>query len=186
MSLSLIRLANCGKDYVKHKYNLEIKKGNLYLISGANGSGKTTLIRLILGFIAPDFGLIEKNNYKVSYLPERSELPGHMTSLEYLKINAKIKKTKIDLKLILNFEIPLYQKISLLSKGNKQKVAIIATLAGENDLIVLDEPLSGLDTQMIKVVKNAVKEQILNGVSFLISTHNPNVFKSLAHQHLEL
>ena len=113
MSLSLIRLANCGKNYLNQKYNLEIKKGNLWLVSGANGSGKTTLIKLVLGFIKPDFGTIERSKFKVSYLPERSELPGHLTALEYLKINAKIKNTKIDLKLILNFEIPLYQKIAL-------------------------------------------------------------------------
>ena len=68
MSLSLIRLANCGKNYLNQKYNLEIKKGNLWLVSGANGSGKTTLIKLVLGFIKPDFGTIERRKFKVSYL----------------------------------------------------------------------------------------------------------------------
>lgn len=188
MSLSLVKLVDVSKKYLNNvKYNLTINRGDFILVTGANGSGKTTLVKLILGFIRPDSGeVIKRSRLKIGFLPEKAELPENLCVYDYLKCVAEIKKCEINLNIIVKLEIPLYKKIEELSKGNKQKVAIAATLLGYPDLVILDEPLSGLDSKTTRALKKIIFEyQILNK-AFLISTHSPRTFKKQASKHIEL
>lgn len=183
----LIELKNASKSYLDKDFNLQIKKGDFWLVTGTNGSGKTTLLRLILGFIKEDGGNIKlSRKLSLNYLPEKVNLPPYLSSLEYLLLIAKIKKVELDLDLLLLLEIPLYKKIAHLSKGNYQKVAICSALIGESDLIILDEPLSGLDRKMTNRLKKIIKNYQETGKSFLISTHNPKAFQKMATNFLEL
>lgn len=187
MSLKLIELNEASKYYLSTKFHFTINKGEFWLITGNNGSGKTTLLRLILDFTKPDIGFVKSiENLKISYLPEKVNLPHFLKAIEYLEMIAKIKKTELDFSLLTGLDIPLYKKINHLSKGNYQKVALAATLIGPSDLIVLDEPLSGLDKKMTNNIKAIIKQMQNQGRTFVVSTHNPKVFLSMSENHLKL
>ena len=153
----LLQIINVKKRYIKDKhYNLEINNNDFILLTGLNGSGKSTLIKLVLNFIHPDGGKI---------------------------IRAKNLKLAF---LPERINIPLNRSIAKLSKGNRQKVAIFTTLLNNKDLIILDEPLNGLDNETIKIVKAKITELYNKGTSFLVSTHLKNTFKNLATKEYSL
>ncbi|MDI6451979.1 ATP-binding cassette domain-containing protein [Peloplasma aerotolerans] len=184
--MPLIKLNNAGKHYLNKQFNLEINRSDFILVSGENGNGKTTLIQLILGFTHPDTGCVESSKIKIGYLPEKAMLPLFIKVLTYLETLAKIKKAKIDQNLLLAFNIPLFKSIHELSKGNQQKLAILSTFLGNPDLIILDEPLSGLDTESTLVLKSFIEQKKAEGMSFMISTHQPEMFIHMASTHLKL
>ena len=187
MSWLPIELKDVTKNYLQTSFNLEIRPSDCLLVTGSNGSGKTTLLRLILGFTKPDHGIITIcKKLKIGYLPEKAELPLFTTALDYLLMIAKIKKVELDIKMLNELNIPLFKKINHLSKGNHQRVAIAATLIGKSDLIILDEPLSGLDRKTTNALIRIIKKMMENNQSFIISSHSPNAFKKLATNFLEL
>lgn len=185
--MKLIKVDSASKYYLKKRYNLTINKYELLLITGTNGSGKTTLIKLILGFVKPDVGkIIKYKKIKFNYLPEKSYLPYFQTAYDYLSLISKLKKVELDIKLLIELDIPLYKQIGHLSKGNYQRVAIASSLIGNSDLIILDEPLSGLDRKTCNTLKRIIKRLLEAGKSIIISTHNPKVFEKMATYHLAL
>lgn len=186
MSTHLIKLEEAGKRYISQRFTLEISKKDFLVISGANGTGKTTLLLMILGFIYPDSGQIHKRKLKIGYVPEKVMLPPFVDVFEYLKTMAKIKKDQLDMRLVHLFEIPLDHKIHELSKGNQQKIAIITALMGRPDLIIFDEPLSGLDESMQDVFFDVISSCYEQGVGMMVSTHEPNRFIGLATKHIRL
>lgn len=187
MSWPPISLDNVKKRYLSVSFNLEIKPSSCLLVTGANGSGKTTLLRLLLGFTFPDEGtLIKSKKIMISYLPEKAELPLFVTAFDYLLMISKLKQVELDIDLLTILEIPLFKQIRHLSKGNLQRVAIAATLIGPSDLIILDEPLSGLDRKTTNRLVKIVKKMLEEGQAFVISTHTPKAFLKLATEHLEL
>jgi len=86
----------------------------------------------------------------------------------------------------MSFNIPIFKSIHELSKGNLQKLAIVSTFIGKPDLIILDEPLSGLDHESTLVLKNYIEMKQKEGMSFIVSTHQPELFLHLANQHILL
>lgn len=185
--MKLIELNNASKYYLNKTFNLKVNKHELLLVTGTNGSGKTTLIKLILGFIKPDNGKITYyKDIKFNYLPEKTSLPYFLTSYDYLYQISKLKNVSLNLKLLVDLDIPLYKKIAHLSKGNYQRVAIASTFIGNSDLIILDEPLSGLDTKTVNTLKRIIIKLKEEGKSIIISTHNPKVFEKLATYHIKL
>jgi len=184
--MPLVKLENATKNYLKVKFDLEINKNDFILVSGDNGMGKSTLILLILGFIYPDKGIINKENIKIGFLPEKATLPLYTKVITYLETLRKIKKGKIDQDIILKFNLPIFKNISELSKGNYQKLAIISTFLGNPDLIILDEPLSGLDDESSIVLKDYIRKKKSEGMSFIVSTHQPELFTDLCSKHLKL
>ncbi len=182
--MHLIELREAKKHYCPQSFNLIIEAHDFIVISGENGKGKTTLLELILGFKRPDLGFVNKKKLKIGYLPEVMMLPPLIKVSEYLETLAKVKKDRLSEELIHLFDIPLFKYIYQLSKGNQQKLAIISTFIGKPDLIVLDEPLTGLDQTSMLDLKAFLKKKKESGLSILISTHNPDLFKDLANKTL--
>ncbi|PKK93400.1 MAG: hypothetical protein CVV61_04835 [Tenericutes bacterium HGW-Tenericutes-6] len=182
----LIKLEKAKKRYLDHAFDLTIEKKDFIIISGQNGTGKTTLIQMLLGFIEPDEGMISKKKLKIGYLPERINLPLFIKVFQYLETLARIKKSELDQELLMMFNLPLFQSVHTLSKGNQQKLAIVSTFLGTPDLIILDEPLSGLDVKTCHIFKDYLKKRRDEGLSILISTHQPELFKDLCSRHIIL
>jgi ABC-2 type transport system ATP-binding protein len=141
---------------------------------------------LLIGFIRPDSGIRKQKKIKIGYCPERVILPRFINVYDYLTTLARIKKSQLDSHLLSLFEIPLNQTIHHLSKGNMQKVALITAFLGNPDLIILDEPFSGLDYQSQLKFVDYLKEKQALGKSIMISTHQPKLLESIANKRIDL
>jgi ABC-2 type transport system ATP-binding protein len=167
--------------------SFDVRRGTITGLLGRNGAGKTTTIRMITGIFMPDSGAIEwvasSNGLafrdRIGYLPEERGLYKQMKLVELLLFLAEIKgkksaevRGKIDLWLE-RFELTEKRdaKVEELSKGNQQKVQLIGTLLHEPDLIILDEPQSGLDPVNMVLVRNLLRELKAEGKTILLSTH---------------
>lgn len=182
--MSLIKLNNVSKKYLNIKLNLIINKNETIIINGINGIGKSTLLKLITNYIKPDMGLIERNIKKISYLEENFKLPESLKVKDYIKIIEDLKSDRYDNILAKKFNIPFNKEIRHLSKGNKQKLAILTTFIGEYELCLLDEPLNGLDSESIKILINYIKN--CKDKSFVIISHQYKLFKKIATREIEL
>ena len=164
-----------------------VRSGTITGLLGRNGAGKTTTIRMITGIFMPDAGSIEwlagdRGNAfrdRIGYLPEERGLYKQMKVVELLLFLAEIKgcrpqdtRKKID-HWLERFELTDKReaKIEELSKGNAQKVQLIGTLLHDPELIILDEPQSGLDPVNMVLVRNLLHDLRKEGKTILLSTH---------------
>src|SRR5512142_192259 len=165
-----------------------VRRGTITGLLGRNGAGKTTTIRMITGIFMPDSGSIEWRSTAASgaafrdnigYLPEERGLYKQMKIVELLLFLAEIKGKKaagvrpsIE-RWLERFELTDKRdaKLEELSKGNQQKVQLIATLLHDPELIILDEPQSGLDPVNMVLVRNLLRELRDEGRTILLSTH---------------
>lgn len=164
-----------------------VRRGTITGLLGRNGAGKTTTIRMITGIFLPDSGTIEWNGGpagaefrdRIGYLPEERGLYKQMKVVELLLFLAEIKgcrpsgvKPTID-KWLERFELTDKRdaKVEELSKGNQQKVQLIGTLLHDPELIILDEPQSGLDPVNMVLVRNLLRDLRQEGKTILLSTH---------------
>jgi len=186
--MSLI-IKNLNKNFKEHNVlnniSIELKKGEITGLLGVNGAGKSTLIRILAGYYYNWDGEITlngidfKNELKkvqkiTGYLPENNPLYKEMYVKEYLKFVISLYKVKIQdfneiieqtgLKNVLN------KKIKILSKGFKQRVGIASSIIHNPKLILMDEPLSGLDPVQLNEVRNLIKELSKNKI-ILFSSH---------------
>ncbi|MEI6613798.1 MAG: ATP-binding cassette domain-containing protein [Chrysiogenales bacterium] len=163
------------------------RKGEILGLLGPNGAGKTTTIRMIMNIIAPDQGTIEilgrpfsekmKNN--IGYLPEERGLYRKMKIMDVLIFLGELKGLQADTirersrRLLQQFDLNSYEqkKVEELSKGMAQKLQIIVTILHEPELLILDEPFSGLDPLNIELVTRILLEKKKEGVSIILSTH---------------
>jgi len=164
-----------------------VRKGTITGLLGRNGAGKTTTIRMITGIFLPDSGSIEwlgdedgvAFRDRIGYLPEERGLYKQMKVWEHLVFLAEIKgKARREMKKRVDFWLERFEltdkresKVEELSKGNQQKVQLIGTLLHDPDLIILDEPQSGLDPVNQKVVRNLLIDLRQQGKTILLSTH---------------
>lgn len=167
--------------------SFSIEKNKIYGLLGPNGAGKTTLIRNITQIFIPDSGAIfyngEKLNSKhqnnIGYMPEERGLYKKMKVGEQLLYFAQLRDfTKQEAERKINFWL---QKLDIeswrnktieeLSKGMQQKVQFIATVLHEPELLILDEPFSGLDPVNAEVIKNEIFELHAKGTTIIFSTH---------------
>jgi len=164
-----------------------VREGTITGLLGRNGAGKTTTIRMITGIFMPDSGEVRwlgadsgtAFRDRIGYLPEERGLYKQMKLVELLLFLAEIKgcrpatmRKKIDLWLE-RFELTDKRdaKVEELSKGNQQKVQLIGTLLHDPDLIILDEPQSGLDPVNMVLVRNLLRDLRQEGKTILLSTH---------------
>lgn len=189
MSEIVLKTENLTKDYGDNRgifnINLQVKRGEVFGFIGTNGSGKTTTIRNLMGFIKPDKGntsVCGLDSWKssaeimenVSYVPGEIAFPSLSTGTEFLKSQAEYLRVK-DFS-YMNHIIELLQldptaKLKRMSKGMKQKTAIVAALMGEKDILVLDEPTTGLDPLMRDAFLDLTREERDKGRTIFMSSH---------------
>ena len=167
-----------------------IKQGEILGMIGQNGAGKTTTFRLILDFLTADSGEVlwngkplTKEDYNViGYLPEERGLYPKVTIEDQLIYFARLRgKTKKEVKPLIDMWMEKFQvkgkktdKVKALSKGNQQKVQLIATLLHDPKLVILDEPFSGLDPVNAGLLEAGIKELKDRGACVIFSSHNMN------------
>jgi ABC-2 type transport system ATP-binding protein len=171
--------------------NLHVKKGELYGFLGQNGAGKTTTIKMIAGIYAPTFGHILVNGIDISqnptqaklhigYVPDQPYLYDKLTGREFLyfsgglyNLDKKAIQNKIDeLVDVLKIESWIDKRTEEYSQGMKQRITIASALLHEPKLIILDEPMVGLDPQSAVLVKKILKQKASEGSSVFVSTHS--------------
>src|ERR1035437_802240 len=165
--------------------NLEVKKGEILGYLGPNGAGKTTTIRAMLGLINPNagsaqiFGIDTQTNKveahkRIAYVPGEATFWPSLTGAETLHMLGKIHG-EVDIKyqteLIKRFQFEPSKKVRTYSKGNRQKINIIAALSTRADLLIMDEPTTGLDPIMEQTFKQCVLEARTNGQTVFLSSH---------------
>src|SRR5437868_2007890 len=167
--------------------SFSVRRGTITGLLGRNGAGKTTTIRMITGIFLPDSGTIEwaggagggDARDRIGYLPEERGLYKQMKVVEHLQFLAEIKGrrgsgvVKSIEQWLERFELREKRdaKVEELSKGNQQKVQLIGTLLHDPELIILDEPQSGLDPVNMVIVRDLLRELKEEGRTILLSTH---------------
>lgn len=190
MTDNIITLENLTKDYGEGRgifdINLEIKQGECCGYVGTNGSGKTTTIRSIMGFLQPDSGrayvkgmdawqnAVEIKKH-VSYVPGEIAFPSFKSGLDFLKTQAEylgIKDLSYMHQLIDMFKLDPTADLSRMSKGMKQKTALVAAFMGNHEILILDEPTTGLDPLMREVFIDLINREKKLGKTIFISDHS--------------
>ncbi len=186
-----IKVSNITKIYGNQKavnnISFKINKGEIVGFLGPNGAGKSTTMKLIIGYLKPDNGIVEVCGINVStqplevkkrigYLPESNALYVDMYIKEYLQFVASVYNIKDIQNAIKNviklvgLEVEEHKKISQLSKGYKQRVGLAAALIHNPEVLILDEPTSGLDPNQIVEIREVIKQQGINK-TVLFSSH---------------
>jgi ABC-2 type transport system ATP-binding protein len=171
--------AGYGDIKVVDDVSFDIKQGEIYGLVGLNGAGKTTLIKTILGLRQKFAGEIETGGAdKVSYLPERFDPPWFLNGYDFIHFSLKIYNKKISNKEIedaaqsISLNIDFLKKyVNTYSKGMRQKLGLLATVLSGCPLLILDEPMSGLDPKARQEVKNIIKSVKNEGHSVFMSSH---------------
>ena len=198
----MISLQNINKSYQGQKalknLNLSIPKGCLFGFIGPNGAGKTTTIRILSGILLPDSGSIEiaginlgdypeQAKQKIGFIPDRPYLYEKMTGSEFLKFCADIYKVStkkfIDTK---ERYVNLFSKhdyadklIESCSHGMKQRIVMASALIHDPDIIIVDEPMVGLDPAAILLVKQLFRDLADQGKTIFMSTHTLEIAENI-------
>ena len=165
-----------GKKQALKNLNLKIEKGSFNLFIGHNGSGKSTTVKLILNLIHNKKGKVIRNYNSYCYMPEKTTLPDYITIEDFLNDLSYFSKNCNYEKYLEIFNMDKKMLISSLSKGNKQKVALIQLLMEDKDLYVLDEPTNGLDQESINILVKLLKEKNKQGKTIIVVTHYKKLF----------
>lgn len=177
-----------GKQPALRSVTFTVPSGSIFGLIGLNGAGKTTLIKCLLDFTFPDSGDIHifskpatdaTARVPLAYLPERFIPPSYLTGLEYLQLMSRLYGVKMENQRIeaavaaIDLE-PKYlsKRVGSYSKGSGQKLGIAAVLLSERNLLVLDEPMSGLDPRARARLKAEIKAAHRRGATVLFSSHS--------------
>ena len=167
--------------------SLSVQQGQMHGFLGANGAGKTTTFRMILGLLNPTAGNIRWNGKpityaaspEIGYLPEerglypKMKVEEQLVYLAQLRSMPKAEAKQEARKWLERFEVPHYanKKVEELSKGNQQKIQLIASLLHKPSLLILDEPFSGLDPVNVEMLKSAILDFQKEGATIVFSSH---------------
>jgi ABC-2 type transport system ATP-binding protein len=201
-SVSAVELRSVVKRYGEilavDNVDLSIKSAEVFGLLGPNGSGKSTTLKMLLGLVQPDSGSVnvlgidvQKDPVAVKrlvgYVPESPRLYEFLTGIEYLDFIGDVygmqteeKKARINEYLkALELEGREGDMISSYSEGMKQKIALISAFLHRPKLLILDEPLSGLDPRSARIVKDFLHELKGHGVTTIMSTHVLEIAQAL-------
>ncbi|HFI0627028.1 TPA: ABC transporter ATP-binding protein, partial [Streptococcus suis] len=198
--MSILSITNIkksfGENLVLDDINLSIAENDFYGLVGKNGAGKTTLINIIAGINKPDKGSIvfydQKNvetiKKRIGLMPDSEGLYKNITGYEFLKYMGKLKKINLsdvqitDLLEKVYLEAPKSLTIKNYSFGMKKKLAIAQTLIGSPELLILDEPTSGVDPESAVYLRQLFKNIHNEGKTILITSHNLSEIEKLCNK----
>jgi ABC-2 type transport system ATP-binding protein len=187
-----------GKPAVDH-LDLKVRPGELYALLGPNGAGKTTTLRMVTGLLKPDGGSISVFGVDaladpaaakriIAWLPDEPMLYDKLTPLEYLdfvaglwSVPGKIARERAE-ELLKAFDLwdQRGQRCEGFSRGMKQKAVLAGALIHDPKLLILDEPLTGLDASVARLVKDLLQERVRAGGTVILTTHILEVAERLA------
>jgi len=174
--------------------DLEVRPGEVHGFLGPNGAGKSTTIRIVLGLVRATSGHVEllgqdpwrnpaRLHARVAYVPGDVALWPGLTGGQCLDVlgatHGAVRAARRDA-LVERFELDPTKRVRDYSKGNRQKVSLVAALAADADLLVLDEPSSGLDPLMEQVFQDCLRERRAEGCTVLLSSHILDEVEALA------
>jgi ABC-2 type transport system ATP-binding protein len=182
-----------GKVTAVDELSLDVPEGSIYGFIGPNGAGKTTTLRMIMNIFYPDSGMIRvfgnelqgSATDRIGYLPEERGLYKKMKVRELLQFYGELKnggniKAEVD-RWLEHLELTDWanKKVETLSKGMSQKVQFIATVVSQPEVIILDEPFTGLDPVNTDVIREAILGMQAKGTTVIFSTHDMNVAEKM-------
>ena len=202
LSRVMIRVAGLTKYYsgkpAAREITFSVEKGEVFGLLGTNGAGKSTTIKMLCGLLKPSKGSITisgidlqrtplKAKSIMGYLPENPLLYDKLTGAECLELIGKLRKLSTNMieqrvsyyAKTLGLDEQIYQEVGTYSKGMRQKIAIAMTLIHDPEMVLLDEPASGLDPRYTKLLKDWIKNLAANGRTILLSTHIIEMAESL-------
>ena len=185
----IISVKNLTKDYGQNRgvfdISFDIEKGTTFGYCGTNGSGKTTTIRHIMGFLKPDMGEVkvkgldawkdsEEIKKYIGYVPGEIAFPDVESGTTFLKIQADMlgitDMSKAE-QVINALQLDPTANLKRMSKGMKQKTALVAAFMRQPEILILDEPTTGLDPLMRKAFIDLIKEEKAKGTTIFMSNH---------------
>ncbi|WP_242145646.1 MULTISPECIES: ABC transporter ATP-binding protein [unclassified Bacillus cereus group] len=187
MSLHIQKLTKIfGESKAVNQLHISLPKGEVLGLLGRNGAGKTTTIKMLLGLLTPNEGsiiwdgkAISESGVTIGYLPEERGLYTKSRVVDQLRYFGRLEgmtKKEVDRAIdcwLEKLAIPeyKYKMAGELSKGNQQKIQLIAALLHNPELLILDEPFSGLDPVNAGMLANIIEEQIQKGKTIILSSH---------------
>ena len=176
----LVKLENAGvyrsSKWLVRGISLEINQGQIVTLIGPNGSGKTTTAKIILNILNTDEGLVKGNANKMAYVPQKINIDWTMPLrvIDFMKITSSLNNTQITESLVMTgVDKLLYNQIHSLSGGEFQRVLIARAIAKKPDLLVLDEPVQGVDFNGEIALYNLIKEISVNlNCGILLISHD--------------
>ncbi|MBU0744571.1 MAG: ABC transporter ATP-binding protein [Gammaproteobacteria bacterium] len=200
----MIRIQNLTKQFgdlvAVDNLSLEISRGEFFAFLGPNAAGKTTTIKLLTGLLKPTRGTVSIGGYDIqkdyvqakmmiSYIPDFPYLYDKLTGLEFLDFIVNLypcvdrqKQRKLINELLNRFGLEQHQNhlIEYYSHGMRQKLVFTAALVHEPKVMIIDEPMVGLDPYSSRLVKDILRQKAKEGVSIFLSTHTLSVAEELA------
>ncbi len=171
-----------GAKVALSDFSLDLSRGRILGLLGPNGSGKTTLIKILNGLLTPNAGMAKISGYLpgkkaravVSYLPDRDFLPKECRVCDlvsyYKDFYSNFNENRAR-EMLSNLNIDRFVKLKTLSKGNREKVALILVMSRDADLYLLDEPIAGVDPAARDYILNTILSNYNDNSSIIISTH---------------
>jgi ABC-2 type transport system ATP-binding protein len=179
--------ADYGNGPVIRNISFDINTGETFGLIGLNGTGKTTLIKIILGLMEAAGGSIEvfgkktldpEAKAKIAYLPEKFEPPPFLTGIEFVRFSLELYKRPFSVETVMQAadrvsltRAALKRRVNTYSKGMRQKTGLIGTWLTECPLLILDEPMSGLDPLARVLVKDEILACRNRGMTVFLSSH---------------
>lgn len=190
-----------GMYQVLKGLDLDVFQGDIIGYIGPNGAGKSTTIKIILGLIEDYTGEVEifgeplrkeklHHKRRIGYVPESADMYEQLTPSEYLSFTGTLYGIKpavanekaFQLLRLLEMEDVFHQRIDSFSKGMRQKVLIVSSLLHNPDIIFLDEPLNGLDTNSVSVMKQIFKQLATQGKTIFFSSHMMELVENVSNR----
>jgi ABC-2 type transport system ATP-binding protein len=187
-----------GDFEVLRGIDLDVQRGELFGFLGPNGAGKTTTIRILAGLLLPSKGTVEVAGFdvvrhpqdvkrRVGYVPDRAFLYPKLTAREFLEFVGHLyqldaaRVERVATGLLERFELAEWidELIESYSHGMRQKLALTAALIHEPEIVVIDEPMVGLDPRSARVLKTLLRELVEDGRTVFLSTHTLEVAEEL-------
>jgi ABC-2 type transport system ATP-binding protein len=199
----MIRLSHVSKSYgalvAVHNLSLEIPPGSIFAFLGVNGAGKTTTIRMMAGILRPTSGTITLGGYDIAthpveakgiigYVPDRPFIYPKLTGREFLYFICdlyRVPTNQADLRIdrvLDEYSLTPWQDalVESYSHGMRQRIAMCAAMVHEPQILIVDEPMVGLDPHGARDFKAALKRYAKAGITVFLSTHSLNVAEELA------